>query len=445
MEEKEQNQNNNEFRANEAQTFEKQTNETKTFESTGPTVTQTSYKEFKNSKKNQKSVNAGFGKTVVLPFCCGILGTILVIGTCISVPAIKENIVKQLVTINNNTSTSNDETSKPNSNNINTQLISLQGYTDTAVGVASKVQPSIVAITVEYSVNSIFNRTSKTASATGSGIIISEDGYILTNNHVVNSSSSSSFYEIGKANKVTVKLYNDDTVYEGEIIGTDLQTDLAVIKIDKTDLTVAELGDSDSVQVGEFSMAIGSPLGLDNSVTAGIVSAVNREVQDEEGNKYTAIQTDAAINSGNSGGALVNSKGQVIGVNTLKLSGTGVEGVGFAIPINSTKNIYEQLIQYSKVKRPYIGISGTDIDESLSKQYNLDIGVYVRNIEEFSAAEKAGIKIGDVIIEADGTKITTMDELNEIKNKKEIGDTIKLKISRNGKEKNITITLQEQP
>ena len=192
-------------------------------------------------------------------------------------------------------------------------------------------------------------------------------------------------------------------------------------------------------------MAIGSPLGLDNSVTAGIVSAVNREVSDNEGNKYVSIQTDAAINSGNSGGALVNSKGQVIGVNTLKLSGTGVEGVGFAIPINSTKEIYEQLIEYNKVKRPYIGISGRDLDEALAKANNLVVGVYILSIEDFSSAEKAGLKIGDVITEADGTKISTIDELNEIKNKKQIGDTIKLKIYRDGKEKEISLTLQEQP
>lgn len=248
-----------------------------------------------------------------------------------------------------------------------------------------------------------------------------------------------------KQNKVTVKLYNDDTEYTGKIIGTDSQTDLAVIKIDKDGLTVAELGDSSSVQVGEFAMAIGSPLGLDNSVTAGIISAVNRDVTDSDGNKYTAIQTDAAINSGNSGGALVNSKGQVIGVNTLKLSGTGVEGVGFAIPINSTKSIYEQLIQYSKVKRPYIGIGGIDLDENTAKANNLVVGVYIKTIEDFSAGEKAGLKVGDVIIEADGTKITTMDELNDIKNKKQIGDTITLKIYRDGKEKSVTITLQERP
>lgn len=416
------------------------------FKNVEPTVTETSYKEFKNSEKKQKSGGASFGKTVVLPFFCGVLGTAIVIGTCISVPSIKENIVKQLVTINNTNNSANTE-EKTDITNLNTQLISLQAYSDTAIGVAKKVQPSIVAITVEYSVSSIFNNAQGTATAKGSGVIISEDGYILTNNHVVNStsSSSSSFYEIGKANKVTVKLYNDDTEYEGEIIGTDSQTDLAVIKIEKTGLTAAELGDSDSVQVGEFAMAIGSPLGLDNSVTAGIISAVNREVSDGDGNKYVAIQTDAAINSGNSGGALVNSKGQVIGINTLKLSGTGIEGVGFAIPINSTKDIYEQLIQYSKVKRPYIGITGRNLDEETATRNNLVVGVYVLSVEEFSAAEKAGLKAGDVITEVDGTKITTMDKLNELKNKKQIGDTLKLKIYRDGKEKEVTVTLQEQP
>ena len=220
---------------------------------------------------------------------------------------------------------------------------------------------------------------------------------------------------------------------------------MAVIKIEKSGLSKAEFADSDSIKVGEFAMAIGSPLGLDNSVTAGIISAVNRDVTDSDGNKYTAIQTDAAINSGNSGGALVNSKGQVIGVNTLKLSGTGVEGVGFAIPINSTKSIYEQLIQYSKVKRPYIGIGGIELDEKTAKVNNLVVGIYVKQLEDFSAAEKGGVKVGDVITEVDGQKVTTMDEVNEIKNKKNIGDTLKLKIYRNGKYIDLTITLQEQP
>ncbi len=189
----------------------------------------------------------------------------------------------------------------------------------------------------------------------------------------------------------------------------------------------------------------GNPLGLQSSITCGVVSAVNREVTDSDGKKFTLIQTDAAINSGNSGGALVNSEGKVIGINTLKLSGTGIEGMGFAIPINSTTDVTSQLIQYSKVKRPYIGISGMDLDEDTAKANKLVKGIYIKSVDDFSAGEKAGLKIGDVIIEADGKKITTMDELNEIKNSHKIGDEMKVKVNRNGEERELTITLSEQP
>lgn len=415
---------------------EKRDNEFKTVNHTNDTE----YRAF-NTVKKEKSSSTGFGKTVALPFLCGILGAGIVVGSCVGIPGIRDELLKQFVS-SSGTNSSSSITS--NNDNLNTKLISLTGYSDTAISVASSVKPSIVGISVEYSVSSIFNRGTSTSKAEGSGVIISQDGYILTNNHVVNSGSSS-YYEIEKANKVIVKLYNDNTEYEAKIIGTDKQTDLAVIKIDKTNLTAATLGNSDSVQVGEFCMAIGNALGLGDTVTAGIVSAVNREVTDSDRNTYTAIQTDAAINSGNSGGALVNSKGEVIGINTLKISGTGVEGVGFAIPINSTKDIYEQLIQYNKVKRPYVGIGGIDLDEETARVNQLVVGVYIKSIEDFSAAEKAGMKVGDVIIEAEGTKITKMDELNEIKNKKKIGDTLKLKVYRDGKNKDITVTLQEQP
>ena len=192
-------------------------------------------------------------------------------------------------------------------------------------------------------------------------------------------------------------------------------------------------------------MAVGNPLGMESSITCGVVSAVNRKITDSDGNTYTLIQTDAAINAGNSGGALVNSQGQVIGINTLKLQGEGVEGMGFAIPINSTEDITSQLIEYSKVKRPYIGITGMDLDEETAKANNLVVGIYVKAIDDFSAAEKGGLKPGDVIIEADGQKITTMDELNEIKNKHKIGDTMTLKVNRDGQERDLSITLAEQP
>ena len=194
-------------------------------------------------------------------------------------------------------------------------------------------------------------------------------------------------------------------------------------------------------------MAVGNPIGMNSSVTCGIVSATNREVTDSDGKQYTLIQTDAAINSGNSGGALVNSEGKVIGINTLKVSGTGIEGMGFAIPINSTTDVTSQLIQYSKVKRPYIGITGIDLSESLSNKYSIPLneGVYVKSVEDFSSAEKAGLKSGDIIIEADGSKVTKMDDLNKIKNSHKVGDEMKLKINRDNQEKEVTLTLGEQP
>ena len=393
--------------------------------------------------------HSDFGKRVLEPFISGVLGGVIVVGTCFGVPSIKDKLIG---TSSSNTVVSSSNNSSTSSNGY-VDSSKLSEYSDTAVYAANKILPSIVGISIEYTVNSnsLFGfgtPTSQTATASGSGIIISEDGYILTNNHVVSSESSSeedSFFQISEATKITVKLFNDDTEYEAKIIGKDKQTDLAVIKIDKTGLTKAEFADSDTVKVGQFAMAVGNPVNMESTVTTGVVSAVNRKITDSDGKSYTCIQTDAAINAGNSGGALVNSEGKVIGINTLKLSGTGIEGIGFAIPINSTTDITSQLIQYSKVKRPYIGIAGIDLSEEMANKYHLVTGVYVKEVETFSAAEKAGLKAGDVIIEADGQKITKMDELNEIKNKHKIGDTLKLKINRDGKEQEISVTLGEQP
>ncbi len=386
------------------------------------------------SKKQKNS----FSKSVLIPFASGIIGAGLVIGTCFSVPSIKSKLLS--IESESTTSTTSAPTITTNSN-----LISLVEYSETSISVAQKVLPSIVGINVEYQVNTIFSNKSSSASASGSGIIISEDGYILTNNHIVSSSNSSSFYQMSEATKITVNLYNDSTTYDAEVIGTDELTDLAVIKINKTGLTPAELGDSDSVQIGEFAMAIGNPLGLTFSVSSGIISATNREITDTDGKKYTLIQTDAAINSGNSGGALVNSKGQVIGLNTLKISGNGVEGMGFAIPINATKEIYSQLIEYNKVKRPYIGISTIDVDNQTASYYNLSVGIYVDSVSDFSPAQKSGIKVGDVITKINDVSVTTADELNAEKSKYSIGEQITLTLVRNNQEMTVTLTLEEEP
>ncbi len=190
-------------------------------------------------------------------------------------------------------------------------------------------------------------------------------------------------------------------------------------------------------------LAVGDPYGLAHSVTAGIISALNREMT-VVNTVYKVIQADCAINSGNSGGALVNSKGQVIGITTLKLAGNGIEGVSFAIPINDTVEIYKTLIEKGKISRPFVGISGIAIDEATAIRNNLTKGIYVDQVIADSSAEKAGIKAGDIIVKFDGKPVYTMDELNEIKNTKNIGDTVEVVFYRDNKEQSVSLTLGEQ-
>lgn len=386
---------------------------------------------FKAPKTTKKS--RGFGKTIVFPFISGILGASVVIGACFGIPSIKDKIIG---------TTASSSFSTPTSTQTTLDVVNLSEFSNTSINVAQKVLPSIVGITVNYNVNSVFGNS--TAKATGSGIIISEDGYIVTNNHVISSESNASYYAITEATGITVNLYNDSTEYTATIVGTDSYTDLAVIKIDATGLTPATLGNSDNVQVGEFAMAVGNPLGMQSSVTSGIVSAVNREVTTEDGTTYTAIQTDAAINSGNSGGALVNANGEVIGINTLKLSGDGIEGMGFAIPINSTTKVISELIEYKEVRRPYIGITGSAVSEEISTRYNVPQGVYVESVEAGGPAEAAGLKVGDIITKIQGTDVSTVQELNNIKNTYSIGDEVTLTVYSNNEYKDVKITLQEQ-
>lgn len=290
--------------------------------------------------------------------------------------------------------------------------------------IVKKVTPSVVGISAEVA----------EGTQTGTGIIMTSDGYIITNSHVVYGS-----------NKVTVVL-EDKTEYGGMLIGADPKTDLAVIKISpKEEITPAEFGSSDDLVVGELAIAIGNPLGFDfaSSVTSGIISGLNRKITIED-TELTLIQTDAAINHGNSGGPLVNSYGQVIGITSAKISGEDTEGMGFAIPINNTVSIVDDLIKNGYVTgRPLIGLTGQDIDEMTSKFYDIPVGIYVRYVTASSPAEKAGIQAGDVIVGINGKDITTMGGLNQEKDQYKPGDTIKLKINRNGKLGEVSLTLAE--
>ena len=384
--------------------------------------------KFNYSKKSNKKQIA---TTVVASFVSAVVGGACALGVYVG---LNKEPAKALETSKTNTG-SIVETSNPN-----LSQVSLTNYSDTAIYAAQKALPSMVSISVEYDVN--YMGMKKAVAGSGSGVILSEDGYILTNNHVISSADSSSFYQVSDAKSIKVKIYGDDTEYSAEIIGTDSQTDLAVLKIDKTGLTPAELGDSSSVQIGEFVLAIGNPYELDYSVTAGIISALNREMT-VENTTYNVIQADCAINSGNSGGALVNSKGEVIGITTLKLAGDGIEGVSFAIPVNDTVPIYKELIEKGKISRPFVGISGIDLDEATAIRNGLTKGIYVDSVVSGSGAEDAGIMAGDVIVSFDGKDVSTMDELNAIKNTKNIGDKIEIKLYRKSELKTFTITLKE--
>lgn len=301
------------------------------------------------------------------------------------------------------------------------------------VAIAEKLSPSVVGIRVSYLSQSLFGLTE--AEGEGSGIVYSADGYIITNYHVIEEAVTGSNAQI-------YVLMSDGNEYEATVVGSDSVTDLAVIKIDATDLTAAEFGDSDSVKVGELAVAIGNPLGqkFAGTVTGGYISGLNRTVT-VDNTVYNLIQTDAAINSGNSGGPLVDSSGRVIGINTVKVSATGVEGIGFAIPINEVLPIVEELIANKKITRPFIGIGGITLTESLANRNRLVEGIYVQEVTKKSPAEIAGVKQGDVVVEANDTKVTSIAELNNIKNKLNVGDTIKLKIYRNKEYITLSITL----
>lgn len=295
--------------------------------------------------------------------------------------------------------------------------------------VFNKVAPAVVIVSTKGLMENGF--TSQEVEGIGSGFIINEDGDILTNYHVVEG-----------AQEVTVTLSTGKEV-KAKVVNYDQTQDIAMIRLegDVKVPAVAELGNSDTVKPGEEVIAIGTPLSKDfaQTVTKGVVSAVGRTVTTDNGKQVNLIQTDAAINQGNSGGPLVNAQGQVIGINTLKLAG-GAEGIGFAIPINEVKSKLDVL------SKPILtlGVKVREINEQLSKKYDLPEGIYVVEVVSFSPAEKAGIKSGDVITYFDGKRVKTLEEVNKIKNTKNAGDKVSVKVVRDGKTKTLELTLEAQ-
>jgi len=316
------------------------------------------------------------------------------------------------------------------------------------IEVAEKVTPAIVQINVvaeredphkDFFFFPFDDKLPKEQQGSGSGIIISDDGYILTNNHVVE-----------KATKVSVGL-SDRRSFTAKVVGTDPLTDLAVIKIDAENLTSAYLGDSDNLKVGQWVMAIGNPLSLSSTVTAGIVSAIGRGqlglIRDSYGVE-NFIQTDAVINPGNSGGAMVDLSGAVVGINSaIATQGTGTYiGYGFAIPINLAKTVAKEIIAYGKVNRGYIGVNIGEVNDALAKSVGLDRprGVIIQGMVEGGAASETDLKSGDIILTIDGREVNKPNELQSYVASKSAGAIINLKIFRDGKEIERKITLKSR-
>ena len=305
------------------------------------------------------------------------------------------------------------------------------------VQAAKKVGPAVVGITNKALVRDFYNRTQLVEKGSGSGVIYSKDGLIATNNHVVEG-----------AQELVVSLPNGST-YTGKVLGTDPNTDLAVVKIEaEEDLPVAAFGDSDSLMVGEPAIAIGNPLGMEfrGSVTAGVISALNRSLEVGE-RRFKLIQTDAAINPGNSGGALVNADGEVVGINSAKIAASGVEGIGFAIPINEAKPILEELAQKGKVARPYLGVSL--IDKDLARRFGFDLdlrgGLFVAKLFQNGPAYLGGIRSNDIIVKFNGTKVASVADLRDALGKCKVGQTVPVTILRGDTEVDKMVTLQEMP
>ena len=316
-----------------------------------------------------------------------------------------------------------------------TETVVANGSLMTASEVYEKNVDSTVGITTSISTTNYFGYKT-TAAASGSGFILSEDGYILTNHHVIEG-----------ANSITVTAY-DGTTYDAELIGSDESNDIAVLKIDANGLTPVVLGTSDDIKVGDQVVAIGNPLGeLTFSLTSGVVSALDREVTTEKAT-MNLIQTDCAINSGNSGGALFNMYGEVVGITNAKYSSGGngeasIDNIGFAIPIDSVKSLVESLIEDGYITKPYIGVYVDNVSED-AVNYGLPKGASVKQIIEDSPAEKAGLKVNDIITEANGEEISSSNDLVKIVRKTEPGAKLVLKVYSQGEYKTVELLVEEK-
>lgn len=318
------------------------------------------------------------------------------------------------------------------------------------VQAAQKSTPSVVNITAKIARTARSNQDDffffspfggrgggAPAEGSGSGVIYSENGYIITNNHVVEGAS-----------ELEVTL-SDNRKFKATLVGTDKRTDLAVIKIDATGLTPTEVGNSDEARIGEWVLAVGNPFELTSTVTAGIISAKGRNIDllGKGAAIESFIQTDAAVNPGNSGGALVDAQGKLIGINTAIATRTGsFQGYSFAIPVNLVRRVVDDIISFGDYKRPYLGVNIQELDSDFAKELQVDVsqGVVITELVEGGSAQYAGLQANDVIVGIDGREVKSVPELQEVVGRAKVGDTVSLKVLRKNKSITVPVKLREQ-
>ena len=362
------------------------------------------------NKKRKK--NNGFKAVVATGLICSLLGG--GIGGVIGANIAADNL--RAVLLDSETDAQIDETNR-------LQLMGGLNEVSPVVAIAEKVTPSVVGVKTFGTAYTYWGqRIPNQELGSGSGIIYSEDGYIITNYHVIENATS-----------VMITL-SDGTEYDARIIGSDASSDLAVLKVEAENLPEAELGDSSALQIGELVVAIGNPLGYENTVTDGIVSGLNRQLTDYI-DSATLIQTNATINSGNSGGALVNSKGKVVGINSAKLVASNAEGMGFALSINEVRPIVEEIISKGHVSRPYLGVSINSqyqVDAETAERYEIPMGIQIAEVAVHGPAERAGLQAGDIIYKVNDTLIQNFDDLSDIIDESKVGDKLRILANRNG-------------
>ena len=369
-------------------------------------------------------------RIIALALCCALIGGLFGVGGTL--------LTQKLTPSAEPAAEQTSATALKSSSGDSTKVVTMQNDTSTLKSAADVYEQNVnstVGITTEISTNYWGYQT--TAAASGSGFIISEDGYILTNHHVVEDATS-----------VTVAMY-DGKEYPAEIVGYDENNDIAVLKIEATGLTPVTVGDSDELRVGDDVVAIGNPLGeLTFSLTKGVVSALSREVTMENGVSMKLIQTDCAINSGNSGGALFNLYGEVVGITNAKYSSSGttqasIDNIGFAIPMNRVKSIVSSIIEKGYFSKPYVGVSITDVSEE-TQSYGLPKGAAIKEVVKDSPAAQAGLQANDIIVETNGQQITGRTDFADMVSAAQPGDTLKLKVYRQGEYVEVSVTVGEK-